>query len=190
MFAATERALLLAAARDALEACLENREARPDPRESDGRLGEVLAAFVTLRERETGSLRGCVGTLDAEESVSMCVRRVAVASALRVGWRGLGDPRFEPVAHWELSSLSIHISVLTPRSPVEPADVVVGRHGVVVELDGQSGVLLPAVASERGWGRERFLSETARKAGLEPEAWRSPEAQVYVFEAEELAEDD
>ncbi len=50
------------------------------------------------------------------------------------------------------------------------------------------GVLLPQVAYERGWTREEFLAQTCRKAGLPPDAWKRPEAEIYSFEAEVFGE--
>ena len=181
MLAAVERDVLLAAARDAIEATVLGRPAKLDPREQNGELSKRRAAFVTLRRRGTGDLRGCIGTLETDDPVSGCVRRLAVASALR-------DPRFAPVTADELPALAIHISVLSPRTAVRPEHVEVGRHGVVVELGERTGVFLPEVAKNHGWARERLLSETARKAGLDADAWRAEDAHIYVFEAEELDE--
>jgi AMMECR1 domain-containing protein len=52
------------------------------------------------------------------------------------------------------------------------------------------GLLLPQVAVEYRWTRERFLEETCRKAGLLPDAWQDPETQIEVFTAEVFSESD
>jgi AMMECR1 domain-containing protein len=47
-------------------------------------------------------------------------------------------------------------------------------------------VLLPVVASERGWDAATFLAATCRKAGLPLDAWKAAATRVEVFEALEL----
>jgi uncharacterized protein (TIGR00296 family) len=71
-----------------------------------------------------------------------------------------------------------------------PNDIVVGRHGLYIVLGDRRGVLLPQVAYERGWLREDFLAQTCRKAGLELDAWKRPEAEINSFEAEVFGESD
>ena len=67
-------------------------------------------------------------------------------------------------------------------------DIVIGRHGLLIGLGGRRGVLLPQVAYERGWTREEFLREVCHKAGLPPDAWKRPEAELHSFEAEVFGE--
>jgi AMMECR1 domain-containing protein len=45
-------------------------------------------------------------------------------------------------------------------------------------------VLLPQVATQYGWSREKFLAEICRKAGLPEDAWRDKETRLFAFEAE------
>jgi AMMECR1 domain-containing protein len=59
---------------------------------------------------------------------------------------------------------------------------------LIIEARGQSGLLLPQVATEWGFDRERFLGEVCRKAGLSPEAWREPGARLWAFQAEVFGE--
>jgi AMMECR1 domain-containing protein len=41
-----------------------------------------------------------------------------------------------------------------------------------------------------GWDRGQFLQQTCRKAGLAPDEWNNPQAQLFSFEAEAFAEAD
>ena len=91
--------------------------------------------------------------------------------------------RFDPVLPSELPDLSLHVSVLGELRPIDPEAVEVGVHGLVIRGGGRSGLLLPQVAAERGWDRERFLDETCRKAGLPPETWRRPDCELLAFTA-------
>jgi AMMECR1 domain-containing protein len=77
---------------------------------------------------------------------------------------------------------------LTPARRVGgPADIVLGRDGVILRKEGRSAVFLPQVAVEQGWDRETMLSELSRKAGLPAGAWKSG-AEFLTFEAEVFAE--
>jgi AmmeMemoRadiSam system protein A len=154
---------------------------------ADEDLGELRAelearcgAFVTLTCRD-GSLRGCVGMPEPQYRLDHAVARAAVAAAVH-------DRRFEPVEEAELSGLRLHVSVLGPLRLIAPQEVEVGVHGLVVRCDGRSGLLLPQVAADRGWERERFLDEVCRKAGLAAGAWRRPDCALLAFTATVFAE--
>ncbi len=135
---------------------------------------------MTLRRR--GNLRGCIGTLSPEGDLTRMVPRFALRAAFE-------DPRFPPLSSEELPECEIEISVLTPPAPVEdPDEIEVGRDGLIIDAEGESGLLLPQVATEWGFDRERFLAEVCRKAGLSPAAWRAPGARLWTFQAEVFAE--
>lgn len=145
-------------------------------------LRERRGAFVTLRERWVldpaghPRLRGCIGTLEARETLYESVIRNAVHAAL-------DDPRFPRVTAAELPGLSVEISALTPMRSVDgPEEIVRGRHGVLLERGDHRAVFLPQVATEQSWDTAQLLDHLARKAGLDPGAWR--EARLSVFEAQ------
>lgn len=176
----TARRELLSLARRALEAYFRGD---PPPRLASDRaesFGQVRALFVTLRRR--GNLRGCIGTLSPEGDLSRMVPRFSLRAAFE-------DPRFPPLSADELPECDIEISVLTPPAPVEdPETIEVGRDGLIIEARGQSGLLLPQVATEWGFDRGRFLAEVCLKAGLSPGAWREPGARLWAFQAEVFGE--
>jgi AmmeMemoRadiSam system protein A len=137
-------------------------------------------AFVTLRIH--GELRGCIGYVEYPGPVRVAVDEVARKAAF-------GDPRFDPLQPEELDRVTIEISVLTPmRRITSPEEVTIGRDGLVIELHGHRGLLLPQVATEYGWDVEEFLGNTCRKAGLPMDAWRDPRAVLYAFSAEVFSE--
>jgi AmmeMemoRadiSam system protein A len=126
---------------------------------------EKRGAFVTLRQGT--ELRGCIGFVEPVESIGEAVRQLAVKSASE-------DPRFSSIHQSEVNDLTIEISILTPLAACEgPGEVVIGRHGLVVEKEGNRGLLLPEVATEAGWDPLTFLEYTCRKAGLPPSAWNA-----------------
>lgn len=175
-----ERRILLAAARDGVEAAVEGRSPRRLAGEDEGRLGAPGACFVTLHG--DGELRGCIGGLAAHLPLAEHVRAMAESAALR-------DPRFPPLQPGELPRTRLSLSVLTPVRPLDDiADLRLGRDGLVVSRGFARGVLLPQVAVQHDWSRETFLAHTCRKAGLPPGAWKDPETTVEVFSAEVFAE--
>ena len=101
---------------------------------------------------------------------------MAVAAAVE-------DGRFAPVNPAELGELRIEISALGPLEPIRPADVEVGRHGLLISHRSRRGVLLPQVPVEQGWDRETFLEHTCRKAGLPEDAWREQGVELLGFTA-------
>lgn len=177
----SERKRLLAVAREAVCAYVLH-ERLPEAR-AGGAPGAVRGAFATLRVIRR--LRGCMGRPESTESLDTLVAVCAVLAASR-------DPRFPPVRQEEIEGLEIELSILTPPESVAAAEatgrIVPGVHGITVSLRGARGLLLPQVATEWGWGAERFLQETCRKAGLPANAWRDPESRIEVFTAEVFSE--
>jgi AmmeMemoRadiSam system protein A len=169
---------LLRIARGAIEARLRDE---PVPREAVG-LEQPAGAFVTLRRRADGELRGCVGYTEPKYALVEAVSLAAVAAATL-------DSRFSAVTPEELPSLRVEISVLGPLRRIEPGEVEVGLHGVTIRHGGCSGLLLPQVATEHGWDRSALLDALCRKAGLAPGSWREPGAEISVFTATVFGED-
>ncbi len=181
-----EAQALLRVARRSLQAYLEGRPP-PDAAELFGeggppaRLREPRGVFVTLTNG--GRLRGCTGYIEARLPLWEAVRDLAVSSAAR-------DFRFPPVAPEEGPLVQIEISVLTPPRRIDPAEIAIGRHGLIARMRGRMGLLLPQVATDWGWGPEEFLGRTCEKAGLPREAWRDPTCEIYGFEAQVFHEEE
>jgi AmmeMemoRadiSam system protein A len=178
-----ERQELLRIARSTLREYLETRMIPPG-KPHRKTLHEPGGAFVTLRQRAGGQLRGCIGTFAAQSPLFRCIQEMAVSAATR-------DPRFREVQEAELAELEIEISVLTPLRPIDsPQEVQVGTHGVAITRGPHRGVLLPQVPVEHGWDRETFLDQLCYKAGLPAGAWQDPETRLEVFTAEVFSESD
>ncbi len=136
------------------------------------------AAFVTLRRKKDGSLRGCIGHIVARIPLYRCVADMAHAAAVE-------DGRFSPVTPSELPGIRYEISVLTPLAPVkDPMEIVVGTDGVVLEHGWNHGVFLPQVPTEQGWDRTEYLDNLCYKAGLHRAGcWKDPQAVLKKFQA-------
>lgn len=141
---------------------------------------QEAAAFVTLRRRG-GELRGCIGRLEVSQPLYQTVQECAISAATN-------DFRFPPVKTSELDDILIEISALSPfRLISSPDEITIGRHGLLIRRDFRVGLLLPQVASDRGWSRDEFLHAICLKAGLPSGAWR--DADLYVFSAEVFEEE-
>lgn len=137
-------------------------------------LAKSLGSFVTLRIG--GRLRGCIGTMIGHEPLFRNVWRMARAAAFE-------DLRFPPLTAEEFPRLDIHVSVLGPLSPCPAIDqIIIGRHGLLLELDGSSGVFLPEVPLEQGWNKRAYLENLCLKAGLPPKSWQHERAHLYWYE--------
>lgn len=157
-------------------------ESGPKVTDVPAELTEPRGCFVTLHN--AAQLRGCIGTFEADAPLIDNLIAMAGAAAR--------DPRFtdDPVREDEVDALSIDVSVLTPREPInDPMDYVIGRDGqyVVGKRFGSriGGCFLPEVAAEQGWDVPTTLSMLcAHKMGLDPDAWRPPtKLQFFRFQS-------
>jgi AmmeMemoRadiSam system protein A len=168
--------LLLRLAHEAIDSALDGRKISVEP--PSRHLAEPRGVFTTLYLLDR--LRGCVGYVFPVASLYRGVIETARAAASE-------DTRFRPVTWEEAPHLKVSLSVLSLLSPIEPDQVQVGRHGLVVSLAGHRGLLLPQVPVEHEWDRVTFLEQTCRKAGLPMDAWNKG-ATIEAFTAEVFGE--
>jgi uncharacterized protein len=173
-----DRKSILELARQAVEEAVRQRQLLTEiPRVQI--FDERCGVFVTLTV--AGKLRGCIGVVEAKAPLGESIVRCATESALE-------DPRFCPMQPEELSRLEIEVSLLSPLERIQPEQVEIGKHGLLVERGYRRGLLLPQVAVEHRFDREQFLRETCYKAGLPTDAWKMPETRVYGFSCEIVQE--
>jgi AmmeMemoRadiSam system protein A len=177
-FSAEERRYVLAIARQAIERGL--RGEYPEIEARSNHLAEPRGVFTTLKV--AGKLRGCVGQPFAVEPLVQAVAATAIGAAAR-------DPRFPPVASTELQNIRISVSVLSPIVPIAIEEIEIGRHGLLISLGAQRGLLLPEVPMNMGWDLRTFLEQTCQKSGLAFDAWCKG-ATVEAFTTESFSEDD
>lgn len=175
----SEKKVLLKIARDTLEGWIREGK-KPILPDAGGNLAVSTGAFVTLHKK--GELRGCIGNMVGLGPLAETVQNMAVAAATE-------DPRFPNVRPDELKDIDIEISVLSPMKRIKDvSEIEVGRHGILLGLGWNRGVLLPQVATEQGWDREVFLTHTCYKAGLPGDAWKNPETIIEIFSAQVFGE--
>ena len=142
-------------------------------------LKEPMGAFVTFKMG--GVLKGCIGRFISAEPLYSVVQESAYSSAF-------DDPRFAHLTKEEYPETDIEITVLGPLKKITDInEIVLGRHGIYIKKNGQSGTMLPQVATENNWTVEEFLGYTSRdKAGLGWEGWK--DAEIFVYEGVVLEE--
>lgn len=167
-FAADEQDILLILASTAIEQGLIGKKDIPRPEKYNGALAAQGASFVTLNC--DGKLRGCIGTLEAHQSLVVDVAENAWSAAFH-------DRRFSPLTAVEFPRINIHISVLTPASPVTFTSeqnlieqLRPGIDGLILSLGQQRGTFLPSVWKALPDPVE-FLQHLKKKAGLPADFW-------------------
>jgi len=126
------------------------------------------ACFVTLEKQ--GVLRGCIGSLAAHRPLIVDVVDNAFSAAFR-------DPRFESLQPYELSELTIHISVLSPAEDfpaVDEADLLrqlkPGIDGLILHDGRHRATFLPSVWESLPEPKQ-FVAHLKLKAGLPSDYW-------------------
>ncbi len=173
---------LVTVARDAIAAAL-GKPPAPDPE------GEWLrrhgATFVTLTR--DGELHGCIGSLEARQSILADVKHNAVAAALY-------DPRARVFSLEHVDELRIEVSILSPLEPITFDDEVdalskLRPHvdGVVIAHGGRRATFLPQVWRSLPSPAE-FMAHLKRKAGLSPSFW-APTVKLYRYSLEKFTDE-
>ena len=156
-----------------------------DPRQLASRLLAHAATFVTLTRR--GTLRGCIGSLQATMPLAEDVREHTRAAASE-------DYRFMPVTSEEVAEIEIEISILSEPRPLAfacPEELLAslrpGVDGVILMLGLHRATFLPQVW-EKVPDAETFLSMLCEKAGLPASTWKAPGVQVLTYQVESFHE--
>lgn len=168
--------------RDAIEAYVsEGRRVNADTYELPESFDEKRGVFVTINKQ--GMLRGCIGFPYPMMALKDAILEAAISAAS-------SDPRFPVVSIGELERIELEVTILTEplRLDVKPKDraaqIVLGKHGLIVRRGPYQGLLLPQVAIEWGWDAETFLEQTCLKAGLTPDMWLDEKTDVSTFEGQ------
>ncbi len=181
-----EGKFLVQTARLAITRYLESREVMKAPEDGPEKLRRQSGVFATLNTaKPPHELRGCIGFPYPDEPLVNATIKAAIYAATE-------DPRFPPVPLDEFTnSIILELTVLTQPQALKMRDrkslpdlIQVGRHGLIVEGMGSSGLLLPQVATEWNWDSSEFLTNCCLKAGLPPDSWLLDGVEVKVFEGE------
>lgn len=153
----------------------------PLPKPTTTRLAPVAhvldaryGAFATLYN--AADLRGCIGTFAGSRTLREILPEVIRDAAL-------ADYRFGPVTGAELPGISLSLSILARARESSIDRIVLGTHGIIIEVGPKRAVFLPQVAIEQRWDVETTLRMLERKADLPVGSARRPDARILVFES-------
>lgn len=178
-----DRRVVIEMAKQAIEYALRSADHQKlplDPADYNEELQQKRATFVTLEIN--GELRGCIGTLEAFRPLIVDVAANAHAAAF-------SDPRFFPLSQEEFANIDIHISILSPPTPMtfrSENDLVTqlqpGVDGLILQEGINKGTFLPSVWESLP-DPQQFLAHLKRKAGLSQNYW-SDTLQVFRYTTE------
>lgn len=132
-------------------------------------------AFVTLTEN--GILRGCIGYIISDQPLFDTVREAAVQASQH-------DPRFISLRHAEVENISIEVSILSEPFPLKSYDeIIIGKHGLILDEKERRGLLLPQVPIEHHMDRDQFLDAICRKSGFPAGYWKTKQLRLSGFTA-------
>ena len=145
-----------------------------DPDQFSDNLIMNSGAFVTLNKNH--NLRGCIGRFTSDKPLYLLVQEMAIAAATQ-------DYRFKRVQLSELSMVEFEVSVLTPLKKINSIEEIeLGRDGIYIVKNSNTGTFLPQVADQTGWTKEEFLGHCSRdKAGIGWDGWK--DADIYTYQA-------
>jgi AmmeMemoRadiSam system protein A len=182
MLSEDSKRTLLAIARNSIALQLKQKTEPPlDLASLPPELQAAGACFVTLTH--DGALRGCIGSLEARQSLAQDVLEHAGDAAFR-------DFRFPPLSETELAGLHIEISVLTAPRPLKyanaeelPSLLHPGKDGVILARGLRRATFLPQVW-EKVPEPSQFLDMLCEKMGFEYDLWRREKLDVFIYHVE------
>ena len=174
-FSFEEKKLLIKLARESIESKLFNKKPTAINVDDYPVLKSKCGVFVTLTI--AGQLRGCIGYITSNDPLYITVKDAAIGAAF-------SDPRFYPLTKTEYEQIEVEISVLSEPYPMKSYDeIVVGKHGLILEEGGKRGLLLPQVPIEHGMNKEQYLDAICRKTGVRQNLWREKLLNISLFTA-------
>jgi uncharacterized protein len=143
--------------------------------------------FVTIKNREDRSLRGCIGFI-SPTPLWDAVQSAAALAAFE-------DPRFPPLGKDEMDKVVLEVSVMSEPSMLAgsgresyEADIHIGQDGLIIFNHSSSGLLLPQVPIEENWDAGEFLDALCMKAGLRPETLEEKDTKIMRFQCQVFEE--
>ena len=145
------------------------------------------ASFVTLENKYTGQLRGCIGSIIPVQPLYKDVIRNAIAAATQ-------DPRFPPVTYEELPDIRVKVSILSFPEPLpykDPQDLLNKiepfKDGLILKYGNNQGTFLPDVWEELP-DKIQFMSHLCLKAGLPQDCWLTLPVEIYRYRTKVFSE--
>lgn len=164
-------------ARKTLKSCFKNKIFEPDEK-TKKKYFHNKACFISLH-KDTGDLRGCIGCIYSEHELWKSVQENTIKAAFE-------DPRFNPVNENELRHIKIEVSVLSVPEKIifnntgELLNKIDKDMGIILKKDIFSATFLPQVWNQIP-EKINFLEFLSEKAGLDKDAWKNPETELWFY---------
>ena len=136
--------------------------------------------FVTINDKS--GLRGCIGYPLAVKKLSDALTDAAISAST-------DDPRFPSIRQNELNDLVFEVTILSETEEISASlsdeiiqEIKIGRDGLIIEKNFQSGLLLPQVPVEYNWSVVDFFNHTCHKAGLPNGSWKDKDTKISKFQ--------
>jgi len=185
-FSEIEKQFLLELARKSAETYLKKGEKLEiNEKEIPERLKIKKGCFVTFTK--SNQLRGCIGDILPQVPLYECVIENSINAAVN-------DGRFNPMVYREMEEINIDISILTIPILLEHRDseellakLKSFEQGVVLKRGLHQSTYLPIVWEQIPY-KQDFLSNLCIKGQMEADCWEDSETEIYVYTAEDFAE--
>jgi len=136
--------------------------------------------FVTLHH--FNEQRGCIGFIEPMFPIWEGVINAALAAAFN-------DPRFMPLSAEELEECKIEVAVVEKPTPVKDIkEIEIGKHGLIVQKEHRTGLILPEVFCEYQVNAREALEMVCRNAGLHQDSWQEKDVTVLKFSTKKVKE--
>jgi AmmeMemoRadiSam system protein A len=171
--------LLLELARNTLETYFKDGD--PDTSQCVN-LTQLRGCFVTLYKHR--DVRGFIGFPRPIMPLYEAIIAATKAAAF-------DDPKRDALDENELCDIVIEIAVITIPELIHAKSqddylsaIIPGKHGLIIEHAGYSGLLMPKTADDNHYVTVEFLQALCREAGLPEDDWKNANAKIFKFEAD------
>lgn len=164
-------------ARKTLEEYFKGKQFKPDSLTIKA-CNNKACCFVTITKN--GFLRGCIGSLQPNQELWKNIQENAINAAFF-------DPRFPPLSEKELPKIKIEVSVLSKPKKLEFLNSeellkkINEKMGIILKhKTGKTSTFLPQVW-EKIPDKITFLEELSLKAGLDGDAWKQKDIEIWYY---------
>lgn len=152
----------------------------PSIEEKDPLLTHERGVYITIKKDTT--IRGYLGYVLPTKPLYRAVADGTIKAATK-------DLKYPPLTKEELSLVKIEISVLSNIEKVKDFNLIeIGVHGIYLNKNWQSAIILPHIAKENKWSQEEFLEKACQRAGLNSHAWKDDDINIYLFTSQTFSE--
>lgn len=150
--------------------------------EKNPSLAHERGVYITIKKDEN-IIRGHLGYILPIKPLYQAVSDGVIKAATK-------DLKYPALTEEELSKVKIEISVLSNIEKVNNFNLIeIGTHGIYLNKGWQSAIILPHIAQENNWSKEKFLEKACQRAGLSPQAWKKDKKiDIYLFTAQTFSE--